>query len=190
MVHLLLLHFICWCFIYCNAIALYGIRGWCGTRRISARYVTVTARRTASQCRNPPPCFLPGCFYFCNIYMSGINIKLCQEMWIWNISISFRTSLISHFHPIFLTRVLYAIFYISFYTCQIKHQPMNSDWWIPIGLALVSCVVCPSVPSDTTNSDTTNSARPTLRDQTWHQRHRRTERICISPLPESLICQL
>ena len=38
----------------------------CGTRRISARYVTVTARRrTASQCRNPhPPCFLPGCFYF------------------------------------------------------------------------------------------------------------------------------
>ena len=40
-----------------------------GTRRISARYVTVSARRTASQCRNPHPCFLPGCFYFHIIYM-------------------------------------------------------------------------------------------------------------------------
>ena len=30
----------------------------CGTGRISAGYVTVTAPGTASQCRNPPLCFL------------------------------------------------------------------------------------------------------------------------------------
>ena len=100
---------------------LHGIRGcvvhivWhqrlCGTRRISARYVTVTARRTASQCRNPPPCFLPGCFYFYGIYSIQILPHYTQKKYWYEIIGQYRVSLcrhptffqISHLHPILIT---------------------------------------------------------------------------------------